>query len=218
MDLSPDDQRCVIGTTGGFVSLWMLDSNELSEVARLGSEGAPVAVTGLAFHPDGKHIVSASSDRTLRVWRSDGKTMTLSQTVSTAQGETLNCIALSPDGMRLVAAFKSDRESTLGFWTWTEDKQSYGRPARVACAGTVQDVSFSCFGDRVAAGSRDRSIHVFDVEPARPLLSIKGHRTAVNAIAWSHDGERLASGDVDSEVRVWETRESQSWAWSQRDN
>jgi WD40 repeat protein len=41
--------------------------------------------------------------------------------------------------------------------------------------------------------------------PAGTLLSTyPGHTNLVNSVAWSPDGTRLASGDDDSIVRVWQ--------------
>jgi WD40 repeat protein len=34
-------------------------------------------------------------------------------------------------------------------------------------------------------------------------LTYRGHRGAVNAVAWSPDGKRIASGSDDATVQVW---------------
>ena len=38
----------------------------------------------------------------------------------------------------------------------------------------------------------------------RPVAVLRGHARAVSALAWSHDGRRLASGYVDGTVVVWD--------------
>jgi small GTP-binding protein len=40
----------------------------------------------------------------------------------------------------------------------------------------------------------------------RESVALRGHTAEVNSIAWSHDGEFLASGSDDKTVRVWECR------------
>ncbi len=40
--------------------------------------------------------------------------------------------------------------------------------------------------------------------PAAPLYTYRGHSDSVNAVAWSPDGKRIASGSDDNTVQVWD--------------
>src|SRR5262249_31014207 len=41
------------------------------------------------------------------------------------------------------------------------------------------------------------------------VLSVRGHTSAVSAVAWSPDGARLASSDVEGHVKVWSVVDGQ---------
>jgi len=53
------------------------------------------------FSPDGKHIVTASIDRTARVWNADGSGQPL---VLRGHQDAVSSAAFSPDGKRVVTA------------------------------------------------------------------------------------------------------------------
>jgi WD40 repeat protein len=58
-------------------------------------------------------------------------------------------------------------------------------------------------GTKLAAASRDNTAKVWDAGVGRELLSLHGHQSAVTSIAWSPDGERLASAGADAIAQVY---------------
>jgi WD40 repeat protein len=45
---------------------------------------------------------------------------------------------------------------------------------------------------------------VWEAATGRELLTLEGHRSCVESVAWSPDGQRLATGSVDNTAKVWE--------------
>jgi len=50
---------------------------------------------------------------------------------------------------------------------------------------------------RLTAGSHDSTARVWDAETGKELLTLSGHKSWVDSLAWSPDGKRLATGSDD---------------------
>jgi WD40 repeat protein len=68
-------------------------------------------------------------------------------------------------------------------------------------------VAWSGDGGRLASGSDDNTVRVWDARRGGELLRLKGHGAWVRSVAWSGDGGRLASGSDDNTVRVWDAND-----------
>jgi hypothetical protein len=73
----------------------------------------------------------------------------------------------------------------------------------------VRSVAFSPDGARLASGSVDDTMKVWDARTGQELLSLQGHTVWVTSVAFSPDGARLASGSEDHTVKVWDARTGQ---------
>ena len=68
----------------------------------------------------------------------------------------------------------------------------------------LPQVVWSPDGTKLASGSEDCTVKVWDAASGEQLFELHGHSHRVRSVAWSPDGSRLASGSVDGTVRVWE--------------
>jgi WD40 repeat protein len=75
-----------------------------------------------------------------------------------------------------------------------------GHTARLEC------VAFSPDGQRLASGSSDQAVKVWNAHTGQQILTIKG---AGSAVAFSPDGTRLLSGSSDHTVKVWDAHTGQ---------
>ncbi len=65
-------------------------------------------------------------------------------------------------------------------------------------------VASSADGRRVASGSDDGTVRVWDADSGACLATLRGHTSTVWGVASSADGRRVASGSRDGTVRVWD--------------
>ena len=111
----------------------------------------------------------------------------------------INSVAFSPDGKRLaIAAGTSWRDGEIKVWDAETGQELHTLPA----GGS--SVAFSPDGRRIAgAGKRpidvpgpsgSGEVKVWDAETGRELLTLQGHTSVVSNVAFSPDGQRLASG------------------------
>jgi WD40 repeat protein len=78
----------------------------------------------------------------------------------------------------------------------------------------VDSVSYSPDGRRIASGSLDRTVRVWDTQSGAELAILREHGDYVNSVSYSPDGRRIAarSGDLslcefrDNTVRVWDAQ------------
>ncbi len=64
-------------------------------------------------------------------------------------------------------------------------------------------VGLSPDGKRVASGSNDKTVQVWNTLDGSHIFTYRDHLGYVTALAWSPDGRRIASAGVDRTVRVW---------------
>ena len=151
--------------------VWYLAFSTLAEARdqdrqRLVLEGHTQAVMSAGFSPDGARIVTASSDRTARLW--DAQT---GAALAVLQGHTgsVNGAGFSPDGARIVTA-SSDRTARL----W-DAKTGAALAVLQGHTGSVNGAGFSPDGARIVTASGDKTARLWDaktgaaLEPAQRL-------------------------------------------------
>jgi serine/threonine protein kinase len=73
----------------------------------------------------------------------------------------------------------------------------------------VLTVAWSPDSTRVASGSDNSTVQVWDAATGQTLLTYSEHTSAVYAVAWSRDELSIVSGSADKTVQVWEAATGQ---------
>ncbi len=209
-----NDQELVAATLGE----WLLASNTSVEaalqilyqpqslfrvrpVSRCSSSmpGHSEAVLHLRFSPDAAQLASGSGDGTLRIW--DAHTHTPVRTYQHKNTWVL-VVAWSPDGA-LVAA--GDKHGGVFVYDPTTDAQPRVLKGHnkwiTSLAWEPVHRAYPC--RRLASGSKDNTIRVWDVDKRVCLFSMASHTALVSAVVWGGQG-LLYSASRDTTVRVWD--------------
>jgi WD40 repeat protein/uncharacterized protein YjbI with pentapeptide repeats len=176
------------------------------------------AVTACAWSPDGSRVVSASADKTLRIW--DGESGQNIMTLVGHKGEVLSC-SWSPDGKQIVS---SSTDHTVRIWDVASGQTVH---TLIGHQGVVFNCRWSPDGMRIASASGDTTVCLWGVISGQRLAILLGHQQAVMRCAWSPDGMEIVSAGADSEGRIWNadsgkeirrlighTKDVMSCAWS----
>ncbi|WP_438024701.1 AAA family ATPase [Sorangium sp. So ce233] len=200
--ISPDGQRAVSACRGFVASpsptieVWDLAARR--RLFFLGYhhdfiwEGHRDAVLDGAISPDGRLLVTASLDGTLKVWD-----LATGRLLSTLEDRSVACCAISPDGQRVVSA--SDDGLRVGYLLAGQHLSTIeGTSHGIACCAISPD------GQRVVSASRARTLRVWDAVTGQLLSTLHGHASLVTACAMSADGRRVVSASTDRTLRVWD--------------
>ena len=71
-------------------------------------------------------------------------------------------------------------------------------------SSSVNVLSFSPDGSRLASGSYDHTVRLWDGSTGVPITTLEGHSESVTSLSFSPDGSRLALGLYDHTVRLWD--------------
>jgi WD40 repeat protein len=148
-----------------------------------------------AVSPDASFIVSASEDRTLKVW--DRRT---GDEVSTLHGHdgAVRVCAVAPDGSYVVSA----SDETLLISDLTGQR---GRRTLRGHAGPVNACAVSPDGSFVVSASDDGELKLWDPVAATEIRALEGHTGKVRGCAVGPDGEWITSVGGDG-VKIWDLR------------
>ena len=184
--ISPDGRLLASGGGDAKVKLWSLPDGALLKTLT----GHADTVGTVAISPDGRLLASASRmDKTVKLWSlPDGTPLkTLSAWAMT--------VAISPDG-RLLATVDSDG---IRLWSLPD-----GALLKILDSAWAASAAFSPDGRLLATGDEyDGLIKLWSLPGGALLKTLRGHASAIWSLAFTPDGQMLASGSYDHTAKLW---------------
>ena len=163
-------------------------------------EGHTNNVTGVAFHCEGKWMVTSSEDMTVRVWD------TRSGQVQRNYQHThpVNDVVIHPNQGELVSC---DRGGNIRIWDLGESKCTHQLiPAEDI---SMASVSVASDGSLLAAGNNVGDVYIWrmyqnhDSTTLLPCRIFKAHKDYLTRLLLSPDIKLLATCSADHTVRIW---------------
>lgn len=168
-------------------------------------------IRDVMFTGDGRYLVSASDDKTVRVWDiSTGEVVrVLRGQIGRGPEGKIHAAALSPDG-RLLAVGGWMGPSTnyklidLGIIRLIDFQTGEVKALLKGHGDVIADLAFSPDGNRLISGSADKTGRIWDVRSRKTLHVLKGHTDHIYAVAFSPDGKKAVTGSNDHTLRLWD--------------
>ena len=198
---SPDGAKIATGSGDGTTRLWDAATGKpLNALMRHDRR-----VNAMSFSPDGMKIATGSEDGTARLWdAATGKPLGAPM----KHDAPVYAVAFSPDGTKIATA---SWDKTVRLWD-AATGELLGTPIRHD--GVVQTVAFGPDGTDIASASGffqfspfldvDATARLWNAVTGRPLGPPMTHDDRVNAVTFSPDGTKIATGSSDGTARLWD--------------
>ncbi|ETO15679.1 WD repeat-containing protein [Reticulomyxa filosa] len=152
-------------------------------------------VSSIRFSADGHKIVSASFDKTIRIWNIEsGKQLQI------FYGHTavIYSVRFSTDGNSIISCAG---DGTIRLWHINTNTEimTFKSDFNEIC-----DVNFSQNGKYIVSCSRDNIIQLWDIKSRKEIKQLLGHTNEVWSIEFSPYDEMILSASKDTTINLWD--------------
>lgn len=196
VEFTHDSNQLLTGSNEKLLRIYDLNQPDAEPGVLSGHSGS---LRGCLWLPDGRKAVSASDDKTIRVWDVHNKTEVNKLEFSAA----VNDVELSVDEKMITVAYSNK----VAFW----DISSFQLVKEFEIVSQVNSASLHPNQQVFVCGGEDFKMYKFDFNSGNELESFKGHFGPVHCVRFSPDGELYASGSEDGTLRLWQNVVGQTY-------
>jgi WD40 repeat protein len=185
-EFSPDG-RFVVSKVDRTVQIWNAETGQM----RIMMSEYTGQINNVRLSADGQYLVTASKDRTARIWSDEAAEEVRFLDVA---GRS---VAFSPDGLRFATA--TDKSAQI--WD-VETRQQLME--FVGHTDQIWRVKFSFDNRRLLTSSADHTARIWDIASGKAINVLSGHTDVVRDASFSPDGTRVVTASRDATARIWD--------------
>jgi WD40 repeat protein len=190
--ISVDGGSVASGSRDGAIEIWKVDAaGDVQPATLSGHEGLAGVLRFVG--PDGRYLLSASADQTVRLWDVDGR---MAVKLFAGHGARVMGLAVGTDS--LVSA---DFNGVLHRWTLPVPPYP-----RIALPKSGTAVAIDREGRHVLTGLDNGMIEVHPLgarNRSDPVLQVQGHAKTVHRVVMAPAGDRVATAGDDGVLVLW---------------
>jgi WD40 repeat protein len=193
---SPDGRRLATASHDSTAKVWDLSLGEVVQEFT----GHSRELTSITFSPSEERIATADWDGQVKLWNAEN-----GQEVRTLTNDSpILDVIFSRDGSRLAAA---SEDETAKVWDAGSGQKLLTLSGH---DGSVHSIAFSHDGTHLATASADDTAKIWH-SFRQELLTFRTTQSGTLSVDFSPDDDeaRLATGDKDGKVRIWDARNGQ---------
>ena len=153
------------------------------------------AIRSAKFSPDGKKIVTASWDNTVKIWDVSSGTMLMD---ITGHSDRVQYAQFSLDGKKVVSASYDNTAKVWDAATGALLLDLIGHTSNLSSA------QFSPDGKKIVTSSWDCTLKIWDAITGKLLADLKEHTLDIHSAQFSPDGKKIATGSADNTAKIWD--------------
>jgi WD40 repeat protein len=123
--------------------------------------------------------------------------------IGTEAEEITHHLDWSPDGARLVDFYSRSEYSISNLYVWDVESGYLLKKISLEDGDTIQGLDWN-HEQNILAVAVDNKILLFDMQTYQYIETLEGHSDLVSSLAWSPDGQQLATGSLDKTIRIWD--------------
>eukprot|EP00164_Ancoracysta_twista_P010009 GFYU01014967.1.p1 GENE.GFYU01014967.1~~GFYU01014967.1.p1 ORF type:complete len:358 (-),score=109.62 GFYU01014967.1:83-1156(-) len=195
-------EMLVSGSDDGTTKLWDVRQRKCVDTF-----SGDYQVTAVCLSDSSDKIFSGSLDNDIKIW--DIRKGEVIETLS-GHTDTITGLSLSPDGAHLLS---NSMDNSLNCWDVRPFVSGTGRLMKVfkghqhTVERNLLKCRWSADGSRVACGSGDRQVYVWDATSQKILYRLPGHLGCVNDVCFHPKEPIIASAGSDKKIFVGEIEE-----------
>ncbi|CED82190.1 wd repeat protein pop3 [Phaffia rhodozyma] len=217
--ISPDKKILAVA---GHHHVKLYDIQNPSNNAPLATfEGHTGNITSLAFHCEGKWIVTGSEDGSLKIW--DTRTSHIQRNYD--HRSPVNDVVIHPNQGELVSC---DQDGSVKVWDLAENTCTHELVPDADVP--IRSIAIASDGSMLVAGNNKGNVYVWKFEPGsdtdlQPVTMFPAHPGKyITRVLLSPDVKHLATCSSDKRVKIWSTEnyefklektldDHQRWVW-----
>lgn len=163
---------------------------------------------GLDWSPDGKLLLTGTSQGTGLIWDTAGHLLFALQSPESVA--LVTAARWSPDGLRIALSYA---DGHVAIWSVTGKDSSFSAtwafglaavPDPIAHQGSVIDLAWSSDNTSLVTIGEDRTARVWDSTTGSLIANLTSKGGVFSRVVWGPDGKRLLTVGTDRTARIWD--------------